>query len=135
LVGLPAALGHPGVIFAGSFGGFPGWRRRALARIQPVFHEEMLIVAQVQDLHLDVRMQLAKAANLAVLPGNKFLVHGGDFYVEIEFWQIEVRREALCGKAIPVPFDVERPRLVLPLDLVEIEKPGKLPLRVVRELG
>ena len=75
-----------------------------------------------------------QAPGLAVLLGNELLVKGRDLYVEIERRQVEVGREPLGGVALTVPIDVERGRLVLPGDLIEVQKLGELAFTVVGEL-
>jgi hypothetical protein len=47
--------------------------------------------------------------------------------------QVEVRRERLGRAALVVVLEGERPGLVLPRDVVEVEELGELPLRVVGE--
>jgi hypothetical protein len=82
---------------------------------------------------VDVRVELAKAPDLAVLLGHQPLVEGGDLDVEVEPRQVEVGAEVPDGAAGGVPLDGEGGRLVLPLDPVEVEQAGELALGVVRE--
>src|SRR5215204_596185 len=101
--------------------------------LEPVLGHERQVVALVEDLALDLRVELAQAANLAVLLGHQPLVERRDLDVEVVHRQEEVRREALNHVPIAVPLEVERPGLVVPFDLVEVQQPGELALAGVRE--
>jgi hypothetical protein len=94
----------------------------------------MEVVALVEHLALDVRVELTKLANLAVLLGDQLLVHRGDLYVQILFGEVEVRPEELRGVAVVIPLDGEFGRLVLPEYVVEIQEPGELELALVSKL-
>jgi hypothetical protein len=59
--------------------------------LQAVFDQEVQVIALVQDLALDVRIQLLEAPSLAVLLGYELLVEGRDLDVDIERREIEVR--------------------------------------------
>src|SRR5207237_6377992 len=61
------------------------------------------------------------------------LVQRGDLDVEVELHEVEVRGEALDDVAVTIPPDVERRRLVLPTDLIEVEQARELTLGCVRE--
>jgi hypothetical protein len=63
------------------------------------------------------------------------LIQRGDLDIEIEVGEVEVRREAPDGVAMTVPLDVESGGLVLPRDLVEVEKLCELALAVVCEMN
>jgi hypothetical protein len=63
------------------------------------------------------------------------LIERGYLDVEIELREIEVGGEALRDGPGAVPGDVEGRGLVAPLDLIEVEQAGELPLAVVREAG
>jgi hypothetical protein len=102
--------------------------------LQTVLEQEVHVVALVEDLALHVGIKLLKPAHLAVLLGDELLVERRDLYVEVELREIEIGREAVGHVAGAIPVDVERGRLVEPLDLVEIEQLGKLALAVVGEL-
>src|SRR5207245_8436517 len=60
-------------------------------------------------------------------------VQRGDLDVEVELHEVEVRGEALDNVAVTIPPDVERRRLVLPTDLIEVEQARELTLGCVRE--
>jgi hypothetical protein len=107
------AEGHPG-------GNRPG-------RLQPVLHEEAEVVPLVEDLAPHLRIALSQAADLAVLLRDQLLVQGRDLDVLVVGGQVEIGGEPLGDVALGVPVDVEGAGLVVPLDLVEVEKPGELP--------
>jgi hypothetical protein len=118
--------------------GDPRWSGQidgCLRLLEPVFHEEMEIVPLVEDLAGDVRIQLTESANLAILLGHELLTHRGDLDVDVVVRQIEVRPEVLLRFALVVPFEGERPWLVMPFDTVEVEQSSKLTLAVVGEVG
>ena len=90
-------------------------------------------VPRVEQLDVEVRVQLAQPAELAVLLADELLAEGRHLEVEVEVGQVEVRREALDDVAIEVPQDREGVRLVLPAHGVEVEDPRHLGLAGVRE--
>ena len=102
-------------------------------RLEPVLHEEVQVVALVEHLDLDLGVQLAQAARLAVLLRHELLVQRRDLDVEVVRGEVEVGRERLHRVAVAVTLERERARLVVPLDAVEVEQLRELPLRVVRE--
>jgi hypothetical protein len=107
---------------------------RQLGRLlKPVLHQQVEVVALVEELDLDLRVQLSEAPGLAVLLGHQLLVQGGDLDVEVVVGQVEVRAETLDRLVVLVPLEGELSRLVLPGDPVEVEQFGELALRVVRE--
>ena len=63
------------------------------------------------------------------------MIERGYLDVEIELGQIEVGGETLRDGPGAIPGDVERGRLVAPLDLIEVEQAGELPLAVMRKAG
>ena len=87
----------------------------------------------VENPALDVRVQLPQSTCLAILFGHELLVQRRDLDVGVVRGQVEVRGEPLRGVAVAVPCDVERGGLISPVDLVEVEKFGELPLAVVGE--
>src|SRR4029450_13498392 len=87
-----------------------------------VLGEEGEVVALVQDLDADVRVELAQPPDLTVLLGHEPLVEGGDLDGEPPPGQVEVRPELLGRMAGGVPVDREGGRLVLPVDRVEVEQ-------------
>src|SRR4029453_1678313 len=121
----------------GRIGGGPGLARcrvgHLAGRLKAVLGQQPEVVALVEDLDADVRVELAQAPDLAVLLGHQPLVERGDLDVEPEGGQVEVGAEVLRRLPGGVPLDREGGRLVLPLDPVEVEQPGELPLGVVRE--
>jgi hypothetical protein len=99
-----------------------------LARLfQPVFHEQVQVVALVKNLAFDLGVDLAQPADLAVLLGDQLLVQRGDLDEQVVLRQIEVGSEPLGRDTVVVPFDVERARFVLPFDLIEVEQSCELP--------
>ena len=92
-------------------------------------------VAGVEQLDPDVRVELAQAAQLAVLLAHELLLERGELDVQVEVGEVEVRREALDHLAAHRPADRERVGLVLPADLVEVEDPRQLRLARVGEGG
>jgi len=107
---------------------------RVLA-VEAIFLEQPEIIALVEDLDVDRRVELAEPPDLAVLPGDELLVHSRDLDIQVEVSQVEIRGELLGDLAFVVPLDVERARLVVPIDLVEVEEPGELSLARVSEIG
>jgi hypothetical protein len=103
--------------------------------LKAVLDEQMQVVPLIEDLALDVGVELSQLANLPVLLGDELLAHRGYLNVDIVFREVEVRAEMLQCFAIRVPFDGERLRLVLPVNLVKIEKSREFPLAVVSEIG
>jgi hypothetical protein len=63
------------------------------------------------------------------------LVERGYLDVQIELGEIEVGRETLRDRPRAVPGDIERGRLVAPLDLIEVEQASELPLAVMGKAG
>jgi hypothetical protein len=99
--------------------------------LQSVLHEEAEVVPLVEDLAPHLRVPLPEAADLAVLLRHELLVQGRDLDVLLVGGEVEVGGEPLGDVALGVPVDVEGAGLVLPFDLVEVEKSGELPFRVV----
>src|SRR5438132_5701080 len=64
-------------------------------RLEPVLHEQMQVVALVQDLDADLGVQLSEPAGLAVLLRDELLVERGDVGVEVVRRQVEIRTERL----------------------------------------
>src|SRR5688500_17945368 len=108
-------------------------RSSAGAVLEPVLRDEREVVALIEDLAPDLRIALAQLTDLPVLPGDELLVQRGDLDVEVELREEEVRGEATHHVALTVPFDVERCRLVVPDDAVEVEQLGELALGSVGE--
>src|SRR5439155_7154877 len=81
----------------------------------------------------DLRVQLPEAADLPVLLGHQLLVQRGDLDVQVVRGEVEVRGESLDGVAVRVQLQVERARLVLPVDLIEVQQPRELALARVSE--
>jgi hypothetical protein len=101
--------------------------------LQAVLHDQMEIVALVEDLASDVGVIFLELANLLVLFGHQLLVHRGDLHEQVVVGEKEVGCEELDGLTV---FEVDReaPCLVLPRDPVEIEEQCELTLTVVGEL-
>jgi hypothetical protein len=100
-------------------------------RLQAVLHEQAEVVPLVEDLAAHLGILLAQAADLAVLLRDQLLVERGDLDVLVVRGEVEVGGEPLGDIALGVPVDVERAGLVVPFDLVEVEKPGELPFGIV----
>jgi hypothetical protein len=79
-----------------------------------VLGEERLHVPRIQQLDLDVRIELAEPAELAILAVGQRGLQRGDLDVEIEVGEIEVWSEVLGGPAILGPFEGKLARFVLP---------------------
>ena len=77
---------------------------------------------------------LPEETNLPVLLGDQLLVHRGDLDEHVLARQIEVGSEELRGVAIVVEVDGKLARLVLPLEVVEVEKQSELPLALMGKL-
>ena len=101
--------------------------------LQPELHQQVEVVALVEDLHVDLGVQLPQPADLAVLLGDQPLVERGDLDVQVVGRQVEVRPEGLGRLAGAVPLEGEFGGLVLPGNPVEVEQLGELPLGVVSE--
>src|SRR6266536_80566 len=101
--------------------------------LEPVLHEQMQVVALVQHLDADLRVQLAETAGLAVFLRDELLVERRDLDEEVVRRQVEVGAEGLGGPAVTVAFEREGARLVGPFDAVEVEQLGELTLGIVSE--
>ena len=65
---------------------------RPLGRLlETVLDEQVQVVALVEDLASDVRIERRQPPHLAVLLGHELLVEGRDLDVEVELGQVEVR--------------------------------------------
>ena len=51
--------------------------------IQPIFEHHGLEIGAIEQLDIDVRVKLAQLAQLAVLFGDEFLLHRGQFNIQI----------------------------------------------------
>jgi hypothetical protein len=105
----------------------------AVVCVEPELHQEVEVVALVQHFDVDVRMELAEAADLGVLLGHQLLVERGDLDVEVVGREIEVRPESSPRVAVVIPLEGELARFVLPGDAVEVEQVGELALRGMGE--
>jgi hypothetical protein len=105
--------------------------RHGSGRLESVLHEQAEVVPLVEDLAPHLRVPLAEAADLAVLLRDQLLVEGRDLDVLVVRGEVEVGGEPLGDVALGVPVDVEGAGLVVPFDLVEVEKPGELPFGIV----
>jgi hypothetical protein len=101
--------------------------------LQPVLDQQVEVVALVEELDLDVGVELPQATGLAVLLRHQLLVQRGDLDVEVVAGEVEVGTEGLDRASLLVPLKRELRGLVLPVDAVEVEQLGELPLRVVGE--
>ena len=108
--------------------------RAVTVLVEAVLLQEREVVALIEDLDLGVGIELAETADLAILLRHELLVHRRDFDVRLELREVEVGGELLDDLALLVPLDIERTRLVFPLDLIEVEKPCVLPLAFVSEV-
>jgi hypothetical protein len=99
--------------------------------LESVLHEQAEVVTLVEDLAPHLRVPLAETADLAVLLRDQLLVEGRDLDVLVVRGKVEVGGEPLGDVALGVPVDVEGARLVVPFDLVEVEKPSELPFGIV----
>jgi hypothetical protein len=102
--------------------------------LEAVFHQEVQIVALVQDLALHVGVETEKPPHLAVLLRHELLVERRDLQIDVEGRQVEVGREALRGITVAVPLDIEGRGLVGPFDPVEVEQLRELALAVMCEI-
>ena len=68
--------------------------------------EELLVVLSVQQPDVDIGIQLAQEADLAILRGDQGLLHRRELDVHVVLRQVEVRREHLCD-ALAFPGDRE----------------------------
>src|SRR5680860_1844631 len=98
--------------------------------LEAVLDQQVQVVALVEHLDPGARVELAEPARLAILLGHELLVERRDLDVEVVRAEIEVGRETLHRVVVDVAFEGERPRLVLPVDAVEVEELGELALRV-----
>jgi hypothetical protein len=90
-------------------------------------------VAGVEQLHPDVRVELANPAELPILLPHELLAQGRHLEVAVEVRQPEVGGEALDDRPVEVPQDRKRVWLVLPANAVEVEDPGHLGLAGMSE--
>jgi hypothetical protein len=91
------------------------------------------LVVEVEDLAVDVGVVLAEETYLSILLGDELLVHRRDLDEEVLVGDVEVGCEELRRFAVVVELDREGGRLVVPVQPVEIEESGELPLTVVSE--
>ena len=101
--------------------------------LEAVLHEEMQIVSLIEHLATDACVVAAEESNFAVLLGHKPLIHSRDLDVDVFFRKVEIRGEILQRLTVVGVLDGERCWLVLPLDVIEVEEPGELPLALVGE--
>src|SRR5262245_42581498 len=116
----------------------PGPRREGPARsagdvLEAVLRHQRQVVTLVEDLAVDAGVQLAQAADLPVLLGHQSLVERRDLDVQVVLGKVEVGREPLHHVAVPVPLEIERRGLVLPVDLIEVQELRELAFAGVRE--
>jgi hypothetical protein len=102
-------------------------------RLEAVFDQEVEVVPLVEDLAVDVGVVLAEETYLSILLGDELLVHRRDLDEEVLVGDVEVGCEELRRFAVVVELDREGGRLVVPVQPVEIEESGELPLTVVSE--
>jgi len=102
-------------------------------RLEAVLHEQLQVVALVQDADIDVGIALTQPPRFSILLGHELLVQRRDLDEEVVGRQKEVGCECLSGTILAVPLQRERARLVLPCDAVEVEELRELPLGVVCE--
>lgn len=81
----------------------------------------MKVIALVEDFAIDLRIQLAKPADLSILLRDQFLIHGGDLDEQVILGQIEIGSEELRWCSITAPGYWEGSGLVLPVDTVEVQ--------------
>src|SRR5204863_942318 len=104
-------------------------------RGQAVLEDQVTVVAVVEQLDLDVRVQLAQAAQLAVLLRDQALFERRQLDVEIQFRQVEVGRESLHHPAVVGVAQRKAMWLVLPGQLIEVEDAREIFLAGVRKRG
>src|SRR6266536_4929310 len=102
-------------------------------RFEPILHEQVQVVALVDELDTHLGVELLEPACLAVLLRDELLVERRDLDVQVVRGEIEVRGESLRRAPVTVTLERERTRLVLPLDAVEVEELRELALGVVGE--
>src|SRR6187397_2677526 len=91
-----------------------GPRRSAGDVLEAVLGHQRQVVALVEDLAVDARIQLPQATHLPVLLRDQPLVERRDLDVQVVLRQVEVGREPLDDVAVAVPLQVERRGLVGP---------------------
>src|SRR6266404_5097489 len=85
-----------------------------LERSQTELEQQVLDIFLVEHADVDLRIELAQQTQFAVLVAHQGLLHHGEFHIEIELGQKEIRSEGFPHVARAVPFHGERARLVLP---------------------
>src|ERR1051325_927222 len=95
--------------------------------------DQLAVVRRVEHLQIHFGIELAQAADFAVLARDERLAQRGQLDVKVVLWQVEVGREKACRLAGVIPLDSERARLVLPLDVVEGQYARQLGFRFVGE--
>ena len=108
--------------------GDAGFRQRPKAELG----EQAVKVLPVQQLDADLRVAQAQLPQLAVLLRNQRLLHRGELEIEVEVWEIKVRRHHL-QRSVVLPLQRKRRRLILPAQAVEIEYARELFLAGMRE--
>jgi hypothetical protein len=110
------------------------WQLLIRRLLQPVLDEQTQIVALIENLAFDLRVELAQAAHLPILLGHQLLAHRGDLDVEIVIGEVEVGAKELRRGTVGSELDCKLARLVLPVDLVEIEESRKLSFAFVSKI-
>jgi hypothetical protein len=89
---------------------------------QIVLTEEIVEVTLVDHHQRDLRIELAKTSNLAVLLRDQSLVENGEFDEEATLGQVEVRSKAADGYALLIPVQGELQGFVHPLKAIQGEQ-------------
>ena len=101
--------------------------------IESILAQQAVVVALAQDDDIYARVALPQTADFAVLAVDVFLAGSGDLHVSVELGKEEVGGERLGHLALIVAGEHKGPGLIAPLDAVEVEQFGELPLGVVGE--
>ena len=112
-----------------------GVTRDSFFWVNPKPLQKLSIIPPVQDLQIHRRIELPQPSDLSILLRHEVLLEGREFDEEVELGEIEIGGEALGHFAAAVPLQGKALRLVLPLDLVEVQNAGKFGLARVGKGG
>src|SRR5579883_629417 len=102
-------------------------RQRSLRQLlrQTVLNHKILDILLIEHLNIHVRIDGAQQADLAILLGHMGLLHSSQLDVQVEFREVEVRRESFLNIAVLIPLERKTAGLVIPGDAVEIQQIGE----------
>ena len=105
-------------------------RPEAKLRQQPVG------ILAVKQPYRNLRVKLMHQPDLSVFVGDEALIHRGEFEVQVNVWQVEIRSEHLEYLVVfVIPTKWEGPRLILQAQTIEVKNLGKFLFAGMGEFG